>query len=239
VNRVGTAGWSIPSAHTALFPAEGSHLARYCARFNAVEINSSFYRPHRASTYARWAASVPSSFRFSVKLPRAITHDAKLVDAEPLLRNFAAEISYLGDRLGPVLVQLPPKLAFDPAIAGRFFDTACSVLPGRLVCEPRHASWFTDPAQALLAEHGVAGVAADPARVDAAARPSASRDLFYLRLHGSPRIYYSGYGEDRMTAWRDLMMSAPSAEKWCILDNTALGEAVADAATLSRLLAAG
>jgi uncharacterized protein YecE (DUF72 family) len=72
--RIGTAAWSIPKKHAAPFPTAGSHLERYAAVFNAAEINSSFYRPHRAATYERWAASVPDDFRFAVKVPKAITH---------------------------------------------------------------------------------------------------------------------------------------------------------------------
>src|SRR5690349_12428290 len=68
--RVGCAGWSLPKEHADRFPAEGSHLERYAACFPAVEINSSFYKPHRPTTYARWAASVPPDFRFSVKVPK-------------------------------------------------------------------------------------------------------------------------------------------------------------------------
>src|SRR4051812_9584355 len=92
----GCAGWTIPRDAAAAFPADGSHLARYAAVFNAVEINSSFYRAHRAATYARWADSVPGDFRFSVKLPRAITHDAGLRGVHALLDQFAAEAGQLG-----------------------------------------------------------------------------------------------------------------------------------------------
>ena len=79
--RIGTAGWSIPKEHSAPFPVQGSHLERYGAVFNAVEINSPFYRPHRTATYERWAASVPEDFRFAVKIPKAITHECRLKDA--------------------------------------------------------------------------------------------------------------------------------------------------------------
>ena len=78
--RTGTAAWSIPKEHAAPFPVAGSHLERYGAVLNAVEINSSFYRPHRTTTYERWAASVPEDFRFAVKVPKAITHEHRLKD---------------------------------------------------------------------------------------------------------------------------------------------------------------
>jgi uncharacterized protein YecE (DUF72 family) len=85
---IGTAGWSIPAIHAHAFPGSGTHLERYGAVLNAVEINSSFYRPHRQKTYARWAASVPEDFRFSVKLPRTITHHQRLIDFEADLARF-------------------------------------------------------------------------------------------------------------------------------------------------------
>ena len=101
---VGCAGWTIPKEAAAAFPLAGSHLERYASVFGAVEINSSFYRPHRVTTYARWAASVADDFRFSVKLPRAITHDARLVGFDEPLAQFAHEAGTLGDKLGCVLV---------------------------------------------------------------------------------------------------------------------------------------
>ena len=98
--RVGCAGWSIPKEHGERFPAEGTHLARYAARFPAVEINSSFYGPHRPTTYARWAASVPEDFRFSVKLPKLVTHERRLVGVGDVLESFLAEATQLGDKRG-------------------------------------------------------------------------------------------------------------------------------------------
>src|SRR5438067_5165479 len=106
---VGCAGWGIHKDVAGRFPPEGSQLERYAAVFPAVEINSSFYRPHQPATYARWAASVPPGFRFSVELPKAISHEARLRDADALLDRFAFEVNHLGAKLGCVLVQLPPK----------------------------------------------------------------------------------------------------------------------------------
>ena len=119
--RVGCAGWSLPKEYSDRFPAEGTHLTRYAARFPAVEINSSFYRPHRPATYSRWAASVPADFRFSVKVPKVATHERRLVDVDDVLDSFLAEATQLGDRLGPLLVQLPPSLTFSAEIADGFF----------------------------------------------------------------------------------------------------------------------
>ncbi len=100
--RIGTAGWSIPQEQAGAFPTEGSHLERYAAVFNAVEINSSFYRPHRPTTYEKWAASVPDSFQFAVKVPKAITHERRLKETGDLLERFLSEVSSLGPKLGPL-----------------------------------------------------------------------------------------------------------------------------------------
>src|SRR5215213_2270201 len=158
--RIGTAGWSIPKEHAALFPAAGSYLERYGAILNAVEINSSFYRPHRTATYERWATSVPDNFRFAVKVPKAITHERRLKDASDLLDRFVSEVSGLGPKLGPLLVQLPPSLSFKAGIADQFLSQLRSRVEGGIVCEPRHASWFTPEVDALLDELRIARVAA-------------------------------------------------------------------------------
>src|SRR6476659_10956633 len=105
--HLGIAGWNIRREHTSRFPSAGTHLQRYASVFNAVEINSCFYRPHRFSTYERWAASVPDPFRFAVKLPKSITHEARLVGAGPAVDRFLAETAGLGPKRGPILVQLP------------------------------------------------------------------------------------------------------------------------------------
>lgn len=113
--RVGCSGWQIPKAHAQHFPSGKSHLERSPSRFLAVEITSSFYKPHRAQTYARWAAAVPEHFQFAVKMPKEITHEHRLADLARL-DAFLSEISALGAKLGPLLVQLPPKLEFNVAL---------------------------------------------------------------------------------------------------------------------------
>src|SRR3984885_11840176 len=119
--RIGCAGWNVPKQHMALFPAAGSHLHRYARRFNAVEINSSFYRPHRRATYERWRQSVPESFRFSVKLPRTITHEGGRAECQSELLSFMESAGGLGQKLAVLLVQLPASLEFDESVASIFF----------------------------------------------------------------------------------------------------------------------
>jgi uncharacterized protein YecE (DUF72 family) len=234
---VGTAGWSI-GANAAAFGDGDSGLARYATRLSGAEINSSFHRPHRAMTWARWAASVPADFRFAVKMPKAITHERKLTGCADLVARFLDEAGGLGPKLALLLVQLPPKLAFDAGLAEDFFADLLRRTAARPVCEPRHPSWFDAPADALLDRLGVARVAADPAIVPAAALPGGWRGLAYWRLHGSPHMYRSAYGDDRLDAYAGLIGAELEAgrEAWCMFDNTASSAATADALALAARL---
>lgn len=236
--RIGCAGWSIPKTEIPNFPREGSHLERYAARFNCVEINSSFYRPHRPATYARWAESVPGDFRFSVKMPREITHKAKLGGVGRALDAFLGEASALGRKLGCILIQLPPSFSFDRAVVRRFLTMLRKRYDGLAVIEPRHASWFNDAVDALLAKERIGRVAADAAVVPTAATSGGDLRSVYFRLHGSPRIYYSSYGNDDLQTLANRIRAMSSgAERWCIFDNTALGAAIPNAMDVARLTA--
>lgn len=235
--KLGTAGWSIPAAVADRLPGPGAHLERYARVMTAAEINSSFHRPHRRSTWERWAASTPDGFRFSVKLPRGLTHDQRLADPQPLLDRFAEEVAGLGAKLAVVLVQLPPSLKFDAAVAGPFFDAVQARLSAPVACEPRHADWFTPETDAWLAARRVARVAADPAKPPGADQPGGWRGLTYVRLHGSPRMYYSAYDPDWLAGLaRRLREAAARAPTWCIFDNTAGSQALPDALTVRTAL---
>jgi uncharacterized protein YecE (DUF72 family) len=227
---VGCAGWGISKEAAAAFPQEGSHLERYAAVFPAVEINSSFYRPHQPVTYARWAASVPDAFRFSVKLPKAISHEARLRDADELLDRFLREAGELGPKLGCVLVQLPPSGMFDEDVVRAFLPRLRERFPCMLALEGRHPSWFGAAATDLLREHGVTRVIADPPAGQPGEHvPTAA--AVYIRLHGAPRIYYSPYPRETLerVARQVAQHAAGGADVWCILDNTAEGHAVPNA----------
>ncbi len=230
--RIGTAGWSVPATVRDRFPAEGATLHRYAAVLDAVEINSSFYRPHKPQTYARWAAATPERFRFAVKAPKTITHERRLVDADEPLDRFLGDTAALGHKRGPVLVQLPPSLRLDPAIAGSFFDRLRTRYDGEVVLEPRHGSWFTPEADTLLSSWRIARVAADPAVTDTARAPGGWTGLQYWRLHGSPRTYASAYGRERL----ETMAADVADPAWVLFDNTMFGAAAADALILQAIL---
>jgi uncharacterized protein YecE (DUF72 family) len=233
---VGTAGWTIPASAAGDFSVEGTHLERYARRLPAVEINSSFYRPHRTTTYERWAASVPDDFRFAVKVPREITHHLRLKNTVAPLERFLAEVSGLGGKLGPLLVQLPPTLKFDAEAARSFFADLRERFTGNVVCEPRHETWFRAETESLLEQYQIARVAADPAPVPEAARPAGWTGLVYYRLHGSPKVYYSDYSEGYLGALRQDLRKRSKSSVWCIFDNTALGAATLNALSTTQEL---
>lgn len=235
---IGTAGWGIPTRYKEDFPQSGSHLERYAQHFPIVEIDTSFYKPHRRETYERWAGSVPEHFRFAVKTPKAMTHENRLVGCEAFADAFLRQVDGLDEKLSVLLVQLPPSLAFEPDVADGFFDMLGRRSRARLACEPRHPSWFEAEAEALLAGRRIARVAADPAPVPAAAVPGGWAGLAYFRWHGVPRVYYSDYDAeslDRIS--RQVQATAASgAEVWGIFDNTAAGHALGNALRVDAVI---
>ncbi|TPG07487.1 DUF72 domain-containing protein [Sphingomonas oligophenolica] len=239
---IGTAGWSIPRTAADAFLSAGTHLERYAAVFPAVEINSSFHRTHRRSTYERWAASVPTAFRFSVKMPKEISHKARLVDCGELLEVFLCQVSGLGQKLDVLLLQLPPSFAFDEQVASSFFGVLRAMLDPAVdvACEPRNASWFAGDADACLVQHKVARVLADPVLVRGGDRPGGWLGMTYRRLHGAPRVYHSAYTRPMIAeaarAIADEQDTGTSS--WCVFDNTASGAATSDALALCAALKA-
>jgi uncharacterized protein YecE (DUF72 family) len=238
---VGTAGWSLRREHFNLFPAAGTHLTRYAARFNTVEINSSFYRPHRHSTYQRWAASTPDDFLFSVKIPRQITHLRRLKCASDLVDTFLDQVAGLGHKLGALLIQLPPSCSFDISVVRSFFSELRSRVSIALVCEPRHASWFTTEADDVLQEQHVNRAVVDPQVYANPGRISGTSHAAYFRWHGSPRIYYSKYDQASLQSLANQVNRAVESvdSVWCIFDNTADGAATENALELFNLLRGG
>ncbi len=235
MDQLGTAGWSVPSVVADRFPSEGSILERYAAVLSAVEINTTFYRPHRPATFERWAASTPPDFRFAVKAPKTVTHEKRLTDADELMAAFLGQVRHLGEKLGPVLIRLPPNLKFTPN-AARFVARWRRHHDGPTVIEPRHATWFTQEVEAQLADTRIARAAADPAVVPLAAAPGGWTGLTYIRLHGSPRMYASPYSPEQIAAVAATLAARPvGTEGWCIFDNTMHGAAAANALELAAL----
>jgi uncharacterized protein YecE (DUF72 family) len=232
---VGTAGWSIPKGLRDRFAGDGSILTRYGGVLNATEINSTFYRRHRANTFERWRDSVPSAFRFAVKLPRTITHFAALAGCDDELAVFFDDVQGLAEKLGPVLVQLPASVHFERRRANQFFLKLRQRYSGLVACEPRHSSWYGAAASDLFIEHDVARVVADPPRPVQAAEPLSGASLLYVRWHGSPRLYWSAYSDEDLVRLSTLIAKQPAETAvWVVFDNTAAGAALEDALRFVR-----
>jgi uncharacterized protein YecE (DUF72 family) len=236
--RVGTAGWSIPRAAASRFESVGTHLQRYARRLRCTEINSSFYRPHAAATYARWRDSTPRDFRFAVKMPRTITHELKLQNVGDPFAVFLAQTDGLAEKRGPLLLQLPPSLSFDAISVMPFLDLVRSMYDGPVACEPRHPTWFEARVASLLDRYRISRVAADPSPVPEAVAPAGWPRLAYFRLHGSPRKYWSRYEKNQIATLATTARTIPSAEEvWCVFDNTASGAAIENARELIEMVA--
>jgi uncharacterized protein YecE (DUF72 family) len=228
---IGTAGWAIPRAVAEGLSGPGTHLERYGRHFNCCEINSSFHRAHAMAQYAKWAAATPEGFQFAVKLPRLLTHELGLRTPRLPFARFLAETAGLGVRRGPLLVQLPPSLAFNARLVSRFFDHVRHRYEGPLVCEPRHPTWFCERAGRALESYKVSRVAADPACAPGAEAPGGWPGIQYFRLHGSPRVYWSRYPSNFIAHLAHVLTTA-SADVWCVFDNTAAGAAMENALQL-------
>lgn len=236
--RIGVAGWSLPNQVSTEFPTVGTHLERYGTRFSAVEINSSFYRPHQRKTYMRWAASVPPDFLFSVKLPKAITHERRFIGCQDLVARFVEETDGLGKKRGPILVQLPPSFAYPGEIAEHFLHDLKAIINGPVVLEPRHASWFLPDIDMMLKKQHISRVAADPAKCAQGVHPGGWNGLAYFRLHGTPRIYESPYSAEAILKQAKVIaaLNACGTEVWTIYDNTTFGAATQNALELMNMV---
>ncbi len=195
--RVGTSGFSYPEWRGEFYPADlpASEMLRFYARaFPTVEINNTFYRYPSADTLAQWAAAVPEGFRFAVKAHRRITHLKRLADIDGDLAFLSERLRGLGDRLGPVLFQLPPSLPCQVDLLRAFL---AALRPGAAaVVEFRHPSWRQPAVYTLLEDHGVSLCLAETD--DRPAAPEVVGPLVYLRLH---RSRYDDADLRRWAAW--------------------------------------
>jgi uncharacterized protein YecE (DUF72 family) len=192
--RVGTSGWNYTAWRGSFYPSDmkpAGMLAYYAARFSAVEVNNTFYRMPTAKVVEGWAATVPARFTFVLKAPQRITHFARLRNVDELVRTFCDTARRLGERLGPLLFQLPPNFKVD---VGRLADLLALLPPDvRAAFEFRNATWFTDEVYARLAARNAALCVAD--NDDRATPAVATADWGYLRLRAT------GYEDDDLRGW--------------------------------------
>jgi len=235
--RIGTSGWAYDHWKGPFYPARiGSDaiLATYAQQFDAVELNSTFYRLPAPETLERWANTVPSDFRFAVKASRYITHIKKLKDPHETLPPFLERVGLLGRRLGPVLLQLPPRFRYN----GERLRAVLDALPDDIDCafEFRDESWFNDEALRLLHARGAALCLYDLA--GRGAPQEVTGGFVYVRLHGPNEAYAGRYSDAALDHWASALSGWASAGRlcWCFFDNDADAHAPADARRLKPRL---
>jgi uncharacterized protein YecE (DUF72 family) len=235
--RVGTSGWTYPHWRGTFYPPElkpRELLPAYCALFDTVEFNYSFYHLPRVSTLAGLWQGTPPDFLFSVKAHRYLTHRLKLQDAGEPLANVIQRVSLLQEKLGPILFQFPERFARDLDRLAGFL----ALLPPwlRFAFEFRHASWFEPELYELLARHGCALTIADTPDFPREFELTAS--FVYCRLHGSRVLYGSAYTEGELATWarRAQEWSAGGRDVFIYFDNDFLAHAPRNALRLRELL---
>ena len=234
--RVGTSGWQYRDWRGAFYPPTvptSRWLEHYAASYPTVEANSTFYRLPARATFEQWAARTPDGFTFAVKASRYLTHVRRLRDPDEPVSRLLDHAAGLGDRLGPVLVQLPPTL---PADAG-LLDAALGAFPTgvRVAFEPRHPSWDTDAITEVLAAHDAARCWWDRRGRHGPLVRSAS--WCYLRLHEGRATPAPGYGTRALQTWAERLARAwgDDADGYVYCNNDAHACAVRNASTFTRL----
>ena len=233
---IGTSGWQYRDWRGGLYPEQLPQrlwLEHYAERFAVVEVNNAFYRLPERDTFRSWRDRTPDDFTVAVKMSRYLTHVKRLRDpAEPVAR-FLGRAEALGDKLGPVLLQLPPSLRVDVAA----LDETLARFPAqvRVAVEPRHPSWWIDEVRDLLRQHGAALCWADRR-----GRPVTplwrTADFGYLRMHEGRAKPWPRYGRTALSSWVDRICMEPGAvpEMFVFFNNDPGGAAVIDAGAMAR-----
>ncbi|HEV7825359.1 MAG TPA: DUF72 domain-containing protein [Mycobacteriales bacterium] len=228
---VGTSGWQYKDWKGRLYPSElpqKAWLEHYAAHFDTVELNNAFYRLPERDTFAAWRQRTPDGFVMAVKASRYLTHIKRLKDPEEPVERLMGRAEALGDRLGPVLLQLPPTLKAEPALLDR--TLRCFPAGVRVAVEPRHETWWTDEVRGILERHG-----ATLCWADRRSRPITplwrTAGWAYLRLHEGRATPWPHYGRDALRAWARRLADtwADEEDAFVYFNNDPGGWAVADA----------
>jgi uncharacterized protein YecE (DUF72 family) len=237
---IGTSGWHYDHWRYLFYPdklAKAKWLEFYARHFTTVELNNSFYRLPSEQAFAAWRDSSPANFTFAVKVSRFITHIKRLKDSKEPLDTFSARAKILGEKLGPLLYQLPPSM---PRSDERL-ESFLSILPQGMkhVLEFRHESWLDDKVFEILRRYNVGLCVFDMPGLTCPL--VATTDFAYLRFHGSTGLYRSCYSEDELAEWARRLASLPPKVKsvYAYFNNDAEAFAVRNAMTLLNYLERG
>ena len=234
---IGTSGWHYDHWKGPFYPSglpEKAFLKYYAGIFGTAEVNNSFYRLPERETLLRWLSAVPEHFAFSVKASRYLTHIKKLKDAKGPLETLFDRVDALGDKLGPILFQLPPRWRSNPERLEGFLE----VLPEghRYAFEFRDRSWFDQKTCELLRSHGSSFCVYD---LDGRTSPKEiTADFAYVRLHGPEGPYRGRYGAEQLARWAGTFSAwlKGGLDVYCYFDNDEAGYAAQDALELARMM---
>lgn len=232
---IGTSGWVYPHWRGPFYPAEldeAQWLGYYASHLPSVEVNRSFYRLPTRAQFTAWRAQTPEGFVFAVKASRFITHMKKLSEPEHTLPPLLEAVAGLGEKLGPLLFQLPPRWRPDP---GRLAAFLAALPQGtRVAFELRDPRWHSDAVLDLLRRHNAAFCIYDLAGF---ASPRAiTADFVYLRLHGPGAAYSGRYGHRALAGWAQWLGAQTVTTAYVYFDNDEAGYAVQDALELQAML---
>jgi uncharacterized protein YecE (DUF72 family) len=233
---IGTSGWHYDDWRSDFYPErlpKKDWLRYYAGRFSTVELNNSFYRLPTEAAFDRWRDATPDGFRFAVKASRFITHVKRLKDSRGLIANFMSRAARLGEKLGPVLYQLPASFHRDDE---RLADFLTDLPAGRHVIEFRHPSWLDDAVFDRLRRHRVGCCVFDMPRLKSPL--VATADFAYVRFHGTGERYSGSYPDDLLADWAGRIegLARGLDAVYVYFNNDVSGHAVRNAATLRGLL---
>ena len=237
---IGTSGWSY--RWKGLFYPEdlksADYLPFYAQHFNCTEVNSSFYHFTMAKTIEKWLALTPPDFKFCAKLHQEITHKRKLADIEEPLHKFMSRYLLLGDRLGPLLIQLAGSFRFERPVAEGFFRVLRGHYPQtQFALEVRHTSWFSEESLDLLRDYDITFVIASSGKRFPYLE-TATNETVYLRLHGDERLYASSYSDEKLERYGFMINDwlLDGKQVWMFFNNTMYGSAIQDSKRLQEII---
>ena len=234
--HIGCSGYNYRESKGLFYPEglpQSKWLEFYCQHYNTVEINASFYKPPTVKTLTTWYKKTPADFRFSIKANKVITHYKKFVETQELITDFYTTVSEgLKEKLDCILFQLPPSLAYTPAVLNRIVSQLDSSFKN--VLEFRHVSWWNDEVNAALKAHKlIFCITSYPGLPEKFIQTTES---VYLRLHGNTELYKSNYSDKELKAFSDAIKKSDATTSFIYFDNSWGGNAIANAHTMQGLM---
>jgi len=235
--HIGCSGWIYRHWRELFYPAklaQKNWFGFYSGTFRTVELNTSFYHLPKPETFEKWRDQAPEGFRYAVKAPRFITHMKKLKGCDEPVEEFLSRARKLGETIGPILYQLPPRWGCNVQRLEEFIE----LLPADLthVFEFRETSWITEEVLALLDARNVSFCVHD---MTGSATPRwASGPIAYIRFHGGVGKYWGRYSDEGLLSWTDWIVeqAGRGRDVWCYFNNDIHGHAIHDALTLRAMV---